>query len=554
MTKIYLFLAKNTFAKHLILIICLIISYLPLLMGKPTVNPDAHLIMAIFDKISGIREYFELLVTLKTYDIQPIRDLTLFFDWLIIKNYNYNSFIAQNLIYWFISCFFVEKLLRLIFSKVDEISIWILTVLFSVYPLFCATLSWGIARKHILAFMFIVISTYYFLRSLEETHRKSLHVAVFNIAFILSIFSQPITLLWPAWAALYLFIKRKNEFFSHQKYLTPSYLAFLITTILNAYYYKNSQTFKLYFEGKTDDPFNIPDKFLGLGHYLYQLVLPYWPSTSYELGHWSVWIGIIFGLTFYFIYRKLKLQGSWLVIWTAFTLFPLLIILTNPHILSDNYLLTPALGFFVLILTILFNFYPPNKKMILYVSLPLLGFWIFITHKESLYWLDRVTYAETRGFERRPNCSNAINLARKSFALGLNISDNVREYLQKYECFNINSKTPAVIASFVYLQTYILYYDNELGIKERILPLKKYAEFFWFSKMVLAALYLKLNNKNEAIKLIGEIVSDYDKINWEPYYEPIIANNIHPFCEQINYKDCLKITNLFNKKKNLPYF
>jgi hypothetical protein len=298
---------------------------------------------------------------------------------------------------------------------------------------------------------------------------------------------------------------------------------------------------------------NVADKFLGLGHYFYQLFYPYEPSIFYELGHWTVWVGIFLAFIFYYVCLRTKLDRKWFLSWSAFCLLPLFVVLTNAHILSDNYLLVPALGLFILFLTFIFQWYPSNKKIIYWLSAPLLFAWIAITCHETKFWLNPIKFSDERGFERRPNCSSAINLARKSYALEKKIPSDAKDFLQHYECFDFKSKTPAVIASFIYLQTYILFYEQDLSLEERIEGLKKYAGIYWYSKAALAALYLQQKNETQANALINELAKEIQNKDINSYYDLIISDNIYPFCQRINNSNCLNSFEKFVQKPDLPY-
>lgn len=545
---------SKRWSQNLFLVLISVIIYFPALIASRTVNIDAHLIMPLLDTVTGPLHYFHMLINFETYDVQPIRDLTLFIDALIFKNINLNTFIIQNVLYWIIGCLAVRRLLEIIFPMFRTIHSYYLSLLFAVYPLFCATLSWGIARKHVLSFMFIMLTTKYFFKILSDDGNKIKNVALMSLFYFSSIFSQPITLLWPFWAMAFAYLNHPGKLKAIFLHFIPSIVCFMAGTYSNYLYYKNSSVFKLYFESKTSDAFNLSDKILGLGHYIYQLVLPYWPATSYQLGHWSVIAGIFILGIFSLLFVGLNYNRKFLLSWFGFMLFPLAVVLTNAHILSDNYLLTPAFGAFVLVLSFLSREDKKREKFFRLLFIPLFVFWSFYTHKESKLWTDPLKFSEVRNFGRRPNCDSAINLARKFYALEGYLPKKAKDYLESYECFNSTFPVAASAISYIYLQTFILYYENDISYEKRVEALKKLSSIYFFSKLVLATLYIETNREKEGIELIDEVARNYDSIKWSHYYDLIMAKKLEPYCIRIGHIDCLKITSHFSTIPNVSYF
>lgn len=508
--------------------------------------------MPLFSEFGSLSGYFKFLLSLKTYDIQPVRDLTLYFDWIIFKETGINTFILQNVLYWFLACIQLDKLLKRIFLEVSELETFVYISLFAVYPLFAATISWGIARKHILAFMFIVVATNYFFKIIQNDSFKKLDIVILSFSYLFSIFSQPITLLWVFWATVYLalYYGRKRVFYFA---LIPSYFSFLICFVANLIYYERSSTFKLFFESKTSDALNIPDKILGLGHYIYQLFLPYWPAVSYQLGHWSVFAGLILAALFVLLYFNFKLNKKNLLVWSGFALFPLVVVLSNPQILSDNYLLVPSVGFLVLVVTII-NSRKQRSENFLIFSIPIFLFWSFYTFKETKLWLDPLEYSIVRNFERRPTCDSAVNLARKSYAIKGVINSGAKSYLEEYDCLNPILKTPGHAISYIFLQTYIYYYEEGIELSKRISLLEKLSLYNFYPKLVLASLYVKNGIEDKALTLVEEVYDQKYVLGVSSQLDFLISNTLYPFCINTKNVKCIKVAEKFATDPNVPYY
>jgi hypothetical protein len=545
---------ESEWKQNIFLLLIMALAYLPVLVAPKTVNPDAQLIIPLLNSVHSFSDYYEMLFSFKTYDVQPIRDLTFFFDIFFFNNFHFNSFIVQNILFWFLACNTVKKILYLVFPSFSRNQCFYIACLFAIYPLFCGTLCWGIARKHILSFLFIMLSTLFLFRILKNPGANKYQVILINVFYFLSVFSQPITLLWPFWALAYVFLNFREEIKKISIYLTPSLFVFIIGAYVNSLYYELSPVFKINFESKTSDAFNLSDKVLGLGHYIYQLFLPFWQATHYQLGHWSVWLGILLMGVFSLIYLSLKLNKSWLLSWFGFVMFPLAVILSNPHILSDNYLLTPSFGLLVLVVTLLNKNENLKQHFFNYGFFPLLLLWSSYTFQETKLWTDPLKFSEIRNFERRPNCDSAINMARKFYALKGYIPEKAKNYLENFECTRPIVSVASSAISYIYLQTYINYYEKEISLEKKISGLNKLAGIYYFPKLVLAAVYIESKHELEGELLINDVYMNYDKISWIDYYDLIIAKKLEPYCQRKKNLDCLRITSHFSHVPDIPYY
>lgn len=505
----------------------------------------------MLDQITGITEYLSKLFSFQAYDVQPIRDLSLLIDLFFFNKLKIPTFIFQNIIYWTIACFNVFNISKKVFTKFDEKNLLFLTGLFCSYPLFCSSLSWGIARKHILAFMFIMISTNYAIKWITDESSKNKNYLLAFLSYLLSVFSQPITVLWPFWVLYFNLKESKHSFKKNILYYLPLLILTFVIYFINKNYYLTSETFRLHYETKlVGSNLSIADIILAVGHYFYQLAFPYLPSIHYELGHWSVFVGILMGALFYIACSFFKLSKSWILLWISFVFFPLFVVLVNPNILSDNYLLTPSFGIFILLVSILEKKNWSFKK---YHFLILLFFSLY-SMKESLYWLDPIKFAEERGFNRRPNCSSALHLARKSYAINRSIPLTAKKFLETHECYNRAQLPPAIILSRLYLQSYILYYENDVSVANRLKALERISNISYYPKMILISLYLKNKDEEKAKQSISELVTKYKNMSWPNYYDEIIANDMYPYCLKNKDQECLKIVSHFIKNSENPYY
>ena len=175
----------------ILLIIINLLVYFPLITAIKTVNPDAQIIYDQLFNLSGPIDYITKLFHFQTIDFQPIRDLTFFLDLFFFKKFNLNISIFQNFFLWIGCCYLIYRIQRIVFQEREVILCFLFLLLFSVNPLFTYTISWGIARKHILSFFFILFATLEVVTLKELTGKKSLK---FTLLYLCSCLSQPITI------------------------------------------------------------------------------------------------------------------------------------------------------------------------------------------------------------------------------------------------------------------------------------------------------------------------------------------------------------------------
>jgi len=69
------------------LFFALIAAYFPLLFSTENYSPDASIILPYLNSTSSLAGYWNDLINLKTIDFQPIRDLSLGLDLMILKKF-----------------------------------------------------------------------------------------------------------------------------------------------------------------------------------------------------------------------------------------------------------------------------------------------------------------------------------------------------------------------------------------------------------------------------------------------------------------------------------
>jgi hypothetical protein len=531
----------------ILLIIINLLVYFPLITAIKTVNPDAQIIYDQLFNLSGPIDYITKLFHFQTIDFQPIRDLTFFLDLFFFKKFNLNISIFQNFFLWIGCCYLIYRIQRIVFQEREVILCFLFLLLFSVNPLFTYTISWGIARKHILSFFFILFATLEVVTLKELTGKKSLK---FTLLYLCSCLSQPITILWPLWTFIFLKRKKDTNVFHLLKYLFPLAIAFLFLSLTNFFYYQHSDIFRHHYASKTSQLFNISDKILAFGHYHFQIFFPFKLAFNYELGDYSVLIGLLlFVLSSFFVYKK-KVTPD-VLIWLMPGYLSLLVILNTPQHLFDSYLLFLSFSVFMLI-----NYFLPSRTNRFKMSLIIFLVFIFglISHVESKKWLNPVTLTES-SFQNRPNCKNALNFLKMTYESHLKVSDELRTYLKNYDCLSSQGATQYKATSHTAMISNILFHEDLIPVEERIQKLKMLSENNLIPHLTLAALYLKNSKPDEADLVIVEIIKkmENNSISGKEFH-PITAYYVHPYCQKKSWQECLNITNKLSKKPNNLYY
>jgi len=510
------------------LIIILLCSYWSALISDKLVNPDASVVVLYLEGIKSPSHYFSNLFQLKSIDFQPVRDLSLFFDIWIYRLSKINLTFIQNLLIWFLSCIYLRKILKTIFPNIKEYHLESMIVLFSAYPLFSTTLLWGVARKHLLSLLFMLIATDELIKD-KQGHNSSRKISLF---YFLSVFSQPINILWPAWALFWSFLNRKDKFKEYLYYLIP---IFIIGFIANYLYYEKSHVFKLFYHSKSEQLTSDLDIILALGHYSLQLVFPHNLTFLYPIGQWEQMVGIgVLVLLPYFFYKKIE-SKKFLINWGLFGLLPLLIVLKTPNLMMDSYLLVPAIGLLVLVVNLLQE---PKKKPILILMRALLVFFIFLNFQESKVWTNMYDFTKA-AFVRHSSCNTALNAGIVQYNEKERLEKDLKEFLEKKGCVKIYHKmTMPQVDMIVRISSQILFYEDGISFKDRERSLKNMSQRSEIALYFLSALYAKAERKNELLDTLKKI--SFDKIPSEArFYERVMDKVVYPYCLKEDLIDCM---------------
>lgn len=503
-----------------------ILAFLPVLSSHQTVDPDAQVILKNLSDLGGPGPYLRALLGFRTIDFQPVRDLTLSFDLFVYHQAGINTFIFQSILWWLASLVLVLKICGQLYPRIPELRLSLSVAAFGVYPLFSNVVSWGMNRKHLLALFFILLAT----RLVLERRQKWA-----PLCYALSVLSQPIHLLWPLFAVLTLRKSGTRTFYAALGIL------FLTLAMLNSYYYRTSETFHYFYPDKTMDFWNIPDKLLATGHYIFQMFFPYLLSFKYDLSHWSVLAGLVLLVLSLFLLWKSRSHKD--LRWPVLAVLPLLIVLTDPFVLSDAYLLLPVTALFIFIL-------PSLEKVPVKVIIPVALFWTSFSFIETRHWTNRVALARV-SFERRPSCLSAVNYVKVAYDLYERPTDGLR-YMEHNDCVGKMHVTPFFYTTMNILFAHYYFHEAELPLEKRIERLEALKEKHPYAHLSLIGLLIKEHREDEAMAEAEKFGNFWRDQQIPPDYHEITARFVHPFCVDKKIAACAAITSKLVRKETGP--
>jgi len=335
-----------------------------LLIEDFILNRDDKMLLKPMKEVGSISQYARAREENKILDLQPVRDLSFLGDIWFQRMTQISIFHVMNLLLWMGILIVAYKILILL--NLDGRIIWLLLSLYAIHPSLMTSVAWISARKHLLAHFFILITTFIFIL-LTKGKRKGFLVSGLLVgSYILSVFSQPIGVLWPLWALAYLWMTKQSD---RSKVLVGGILACVVIMVgslyLNYQYYTGSYLAHSSFAKfvRSDEAYG--GSVLALGRYFIQLVFPVKLAVTYYPGSWLGLIGLFSFVPFLALLRK-TLGTRLVCVWLLFFLFPLSVVtLRMTHIfVSDTYLLIPSFGLLVVLAMVVDKFWSNHRKKI----------------------------------------------------------------------------------------------------------------------------------------------------------------------------------------------
>jgi tetratricopeptide (TPR) repeat protein len=317
----------------------------PLVREDPLLSRDDLTLVRPLERMGSLSDYAAALRGGALMDVQPVRDASLALDLWVARRTGVSPFHATNVLLW---CAIVLLAHRLFLAVGGAPPVALAAAgLLALHPALAMAVAWVAARKHLLSCLFLLLATL----GLERARRAAAEgrrpggalVAGVAGAYALSVFSQPITLLFPLWAGWVALTGRGPVRRAALGVALACAPVMLACAWVNMAYYTG--TYVEQGAPKFVGGFQPGVSALALGRAFFNLVAPVAVATTYEPGSPYNLAGLLLLVLFaWWAARALPWRLS--TTWALFALLPLAVVLVRmTHVfLSDPYLLTPAVG------------------------------------------------------------------------------------------------------------------------------------------------------------------------------------------------------------------
>ena len=339
------------------LIIGILAIYGPGIRDDHLIAFDDPIVVVPMRDVRTLSDYTEKRARNEIIDLQPVRDLTYAIDYRTGEHFH-----ATNSALWTATGALLY--LILVALGIGETLAAFIALAYAFDPIFVNTVAWASARKHLLATLFTFAATLLLVR-----HRRRIGwgaAAGILATYTLACFSQPLNVLWPAFAVLYLYGARKFETAEPKSangrapewtLLAAGMAIAILCLALNYLYYTDA--YLLHSGGAAKVLTNANEevtgaRLLALGRYFFQIVFPYWPSIwDHYPGSPQNLAGLFLLPVFLSLFFKfrIRLATPWLTL-ALLSLLPVLVRMTNVFA-TDNYLLVAGAGVFIAIAQLL---------------------------------------------------------------------------------------------------------------------------------------------------------------------------------------------------------
>lgn len=334
---------SRTLALPALLALLLLCVYWEPVRSDPLLNRDDRELVEPLRSVHSVADYLEAVRGNVILDRQPVRDLSFWLDLRLGERLGVGTLHLTNLLLWFASLLVAGSILRTL--RPPSWGTRTLLVLFALHPVFANSVAWISARKHLLALLFLLLATRELVRLTSGLQRGRLAPAVrLALGYALAMASQPIGLLWPLWAVLWVVLQSPRESRrAHLGAVLGCVPLMGLAAWVNVAYYSGPYLLRYGNSKLTEGDTGIA--LLALGRYVFQLVAPVRLSVQYDPGSPMNLVGLVLAPLLVFVAFKLAPRRD-VVAWLGFILFPLALVtarMTNIFV-SDTYLLLPGFG------------------------------------------------------------------------------------------------------------------------------------------------------------------------------------------------------------------
>lgn len=497
--------------------------YAPLLISDPLLKRDDQILVEPLRGVRSVPEFLAHATASTNPDLQPLRDVSLMADVLLTRATGYGSFHAQNLLLWLIACALVTSLARPWVK--DEFTLKAWALLFALHPSYVMTVSWVAARKHLLAFVFLLL-TLLALRALlraETPAAITRRIAWICLAYVASVFSQPVDLFLPVWIALlFALAPHARAWAARHRHATIALLAALGALMAGSFwatYHHYEAYYRLYDltpekAGSLSLGAHAPlgQSLLALGRYFYQIVAPTKLALLYSESSMENLAGLVALPLFALLcFRALGARVTVLALGFFAILLALVLVKIQTIFVSDTYALGASLGVWYLLIALWLRGAPRSPRlryaavaawMILAATLHARAFALARTWSD-----DEAVWRNA--YELEPNCDDSMGYAFFLFARGANEEAiPVTQFHLRNQCRGRISRSLSYLA---------IYHHPTLATAEKLELLDRERDPNPTRLAMRAALLIQAKRWPEADKAVATLIAR----------EPRFASTLH---------------------------
>ena len=375
--------------------------YRPIIQSDALIMYDDNHLIPPIEQLHSFQDYLDAYDSGDIIDRQYVRDASFFLDAAVSRIVGFKTYHLTNVLLWLIFIYGVFLILQQF--RVRWGLIYFFTLYFAVHPITTNSVAWSSSRKHLLSGLFTCWLTYLWIRFRNEKYSHWLWVC--PLLYGLAIFSQPINIAWPAWAAAYAFLwstkprgSRGNFSFHTQRIVILGFCAgfAVLAAYVNLEYYA-SEAFRKF--AQVDNKYvpegwpAVVDRLRVYGRYVFQLTFPFRPSINpyYKKEVWMALTGWLLVPMWWTLFRRAQLGRHSL--WFLFMSLPVLVTTVKLIIQRgwDTYILTSLVGWVVL-LALLSEYVLSHQALRSWMvkgaaALVLAGFMI-VTTEQAASWVD----------------------------------------------------------------------------------------------------------------------------------------------------------------------
>ncbi len=306
-------IASSTAGLIAIIMASWIFFHWPLILADTLLLRDDMSLVGSVSTVTDPVDYVEKLFRGVFMDLQPIRDLTFFFNIKLYGALGYGAYHLTNLLCGGLLLLGARRLLQAL--DASSTSIYIGLLMIALHPLINTNLAWVSNRKHVLA---VALILFYISNWLRSNQRTTFAGATFAI---LSFLAQPITLFIP-------FITVAYKGFTRRVRPQMGDLVLLVVAgmilALNYDFYATMPAF----QGRNEvhAARTVTENLLNLTRVPIQVMLPVSLAVEYDPGNPLGLVGLVLWVAGAFLAYKLRpgLQITLFIILALSTLFPVL--------------------------------------------------------------------------------------------------------------------------------------------------------------------------------------------------------------------------------------